>query len=419
MLNQIKSLIERAIPRMSSAIVILTLAAFTSPHYVGIYNVVTLLYTAIQVTIDSGARFAVIRVLTEPGGMKIMNRYRVIMPVVAFVILVGLMLFLLYNGTLENWGEFFQVLPVALAPGFGALGLLYVGTLQATNQWGTLARMQLRASLVGLLVGGSILVLTHSLLGPALQLAVTEGMFALLCWRRARRNTQPLPHSTPGERSILSDMGTMSGYALVSWFQGQAERLFMAVFAGTAVLGTYTAGSAVGRAPGDALAASTANVVRVGIADKESPEEIRSTSDHLLLRALMLAFACVLIALTASVVLTPLLGVDWKPAMSMVPFIAMVSFPVVLSWAASVLLVRTGAAWKTFVGPVIGVVFGALIAWVASFDLHLAATLLVIREFAVVLVAYVLVGRSAPWRSFLVAAVLSTIGLAGCWLLVA
>ena len=31
MLNQIKSLIERAIPRMSSAIVILTLAAFTSP----------------------------------------------------------------------------------------------------------------------------------------------------------------------------------------------------------------------------------------------------------------------------------------------------------------------------------------------------------------------------------------------------
>ena len=89
MLNQIKSLIERAIPRMSSAIVILTLAAFTSPHYVGIYNVVTLLYTAIQVTIDSGARFAVIRVLTEPGGMKIMNRYRVIMPVLAFVIPVS------------------------------------------------------------------------------------------------------------------------------------------------------------------------------------------------------------------------------------------------------------------------------------------------------------------------------------------
>ena len=160
-------------------------------------------------------------------------------------------------------------------------------------------------------------------------------------------------------------------------------------------------------------------MVRVGIADKETPEEIRSASDHLLLRALILAFACVLIALTASVVLTPLLGGDWKPAMSMVPFIATVSFPVVLSWAASVLLVRTGAAWKTFVGPVIGVVFGALIAWVASFDLHLAATLLVIREFAVVLVAYVLVGRSAPWRSFLVAAVLSTIGLAGCWLLVA
>ncbi|RKQ33112.1 lipopolysaccharide biosynthesis protein [Kocuria tytonis] len=416
MLNQIKSLIERIIPRMSSAIVLLTLAAFTSPHYVGIYNVVTLLYTAIQVTIDSGARFAVMRVLTEPGGMRIMNRYRVIMPVVAFAILAGLMLFLLHNGTLENWGEFFQVLPVALAPGFGALGLLYVGTLQATSQWGALARLQLRAALLGLTVGGTTLVLTHSLLGPSLQLAVTEGAFAVLCWRRARRNTLPIPHSAPGKQSILSDMGAMSGYALLAWFQGQAERLFMTVFAGTAVLGTYTAGSAVGRAPGDALAASTANMVRVGVADKETEEDVRDASDHYLFRALLLAVVGVLAAQVAAIVLTPLLGEKWIPAMSMVPFIAMVSFPGVLSWAASVLLVRTGSAWKTFVGPVIGMVFGAVIAWVASFDLHLGATVLVAREFTVVLVAYLFIGRAAPWRSFWFAVGLSVVGLGACWL---
>ncbi|MDO4920108.1 hypothetical protein [Kocuria sp.] len=415
MLNQIKSLIERIIPRVSSALVILTLAAFTNPHYVGIYNVVTLLYTAIQVTIDSGARFAVMRVLTEPGGMRIMNRYRTFMPVVAFVLLVGLMLVLRWNGTLENWYEFFQVLPVAFAPGFGALGLLYVGTLQATSQWGLLARLQLRAALAGLLVGGGVLVLTRSLLGPSLQLAVTEGVFALLCWWRARRNTLPIPHAEPGEQSILSDMGAMSGYALMAWFQGQAERLFMTFFAGTAVLGTYTAGSAVGRAPGDALAASTANMVRVGIADKESPQEIRETSERYLFGALLLAAVGVVVAQVASIVLTPLLGEKWIPAMSMVPFIAMVSFPGVLSWAASVLLVRTGAAWKTFVGPVIGIVFGALIAWVASFDLHLAATILVLREFAVVLVAYLFIGRSAPWRSFWFAAGLSAVGLGACW----
>lgn len=418
MLNQVKSLIERALPRVSSALVILTLAAFTSPHYVGIYNLVTLIYTAIQVTIDSGARFAVIRVLTEPGGMRIMNRYRAVMPVVAFVILAGFMLFLLHNGTLENWGEFLQVLPVALAPGFGALGLLYVGTLQATNQWGTLARMQLRASLAGLLVGGTVLVLTHSLLGPSLQLAVTEGTFAVLCWLRARRSTEPLPHTAPGGKSIVSDMTTMSGYALLSWFQGQAERLFMTAFAGTAALGTYTAGSAVGRAPGDALAASTVNVVRVGIADKETPDEIREASDRHLYPALLLAVAGVVVAQVGAVVLTPILGQQWRPAMSMVPFIAMVSFPGVLSWAASVLLVRTGGAWKTFVGPLIGLVFGAVIAWVASFDLHLAATVLVLREFTVVVVAYLFIGRAAPWRSFWLSAGLSAVGLGTCWLVV-
>ncbi|RLY91582.1 hypothetical protein CWC38_04215 [Kocuria tytonicola] len=418
MLNQIKSLIERALPRVSSALVILTLAAFTNPHYVGIYNVVTLLYTAIQVTIDSGARFAVMRVLTEPGGMKIMNRYRAIMPLLAFVLLVGLMLIMRWRGTLENWHEFFQVLPVAFAPGFGALGLLYVGTLQATSQWGLLARLQLRASLAGLLVGGTVLVLTHSLLGPSLQLAVTEGVFALLCWWRARRNTHPIPHAEPGEQSILSDMGAMSGYALMAWFQGQAERLFMTFFAGTAVLGTYTAGSAVGRAPGDALAASTANMVRVGIADKQTAREIRETSERYLFGALLIAVVGVVVAQVASIVLVPLLGEKWTLAMSMVPFIAMVSFPGVLSWAASVLLVRTGSAWKTFVGPVIGIAFGAVIAWVASFDLHLAATVLVLREFTVVLVAYLFIGRAAPWRSFWLASGLSAVGLAACWLVV-
>ena len=416
MLAQIKSLIERAIPRLSSALVVLLLAAFTTPHYVGIYNLVTLIYTAIQVTIDSGARFVVIRVLSEPGGMRIMNRYRAIMPFVAFLILVGLMLFLRWNGTLENWSEFFQVLPVALAPGFGVLGLLYVGTLQATNQWGTLARLQLWAALLGLTVGGTTLILTHSLLGPSLQLALTEGVFALLCWWRARHNDKPIPQTPPGQQSIFSDMATMSGYALMSWFQGQAERLFMSIFAGTAALGTYSAGNAVGRAPSDALAASTANVVRVGIADKDEDREIRSESERLLSRALLLAFGCVVLSMAASLVLRPLLGPDWATAMSMVPFIAMVAFPSVLSWSASVLLVRTGQAWKTFVGPVTGVAFGIVIAWTASFDLHLAATVLVAREVAVVLVSFSLIGRAAPWRSFVICVALASLGLTVCWL---
>lgn len=418
MLNQIKSLIERVLPRMSSALVILTLAAFTSPHYVGIYNLVTLIYTAVLATVDSGARFVVIRVLTEPGGMRIMNRYRLIMPIAGFMILGGFMLYLLSNGTLEGWGAFFQVLPVALAPGFGALGLLYVGMLQATNQWGTLARMQLRASLLGLLVGGTVLVLTRSLLGPSLQLAVTEGAFAVLCWLRARRATEPLPRPVPGRKSIVSDMTTMSGYALLTWFQTQAERLFMTAFAGTVALGTYTAGSAVGRAPGDALAASTANMVRVAIADKELEKDVREASDHYLSRALLLAVAGVVVAQVAAVVLTPLLGEQWVPAMSMVPFIAMVSFPSVLSWATSVLLVRAGGAWKTFVGPTIGVVLGAVIAWAASFNLHLAATILVVREFTVVLVAYLFIGKAAPWRSFWLAAGLGTVGLGTCWFVI-
>ena len=57
-------------------------------------------------------------------------------------------------------------------------------------------------------------------------------------------------------------------------------------------------------------------------------------------------------------------------------------------------------------------------AWVASFDRHLAATGLVLREFTVVVVAYLFIGRAAPWRSFWLSAGLSAVGRGTCWLVV-
>ncbi|WHF24720.1 hypothetical protein QJS66_11485 [Kocuria rhizophila] len=70
----------------------------------GIYNVVTLCYTAIQVTIDSVPRFAVIRCLLNPAARGFMNRYHRHARAGVHD-LVGLMLFLRSNGTLETWGE--------------------------------------------------------------------------------------------------------------------------------------------------------------------------------------------------------------------------------------------------------------------------------------------------------------------------
>ena len=40
----------------------------------------------------------------------------------------------------------------------------------------------------------------------------------------------------------------------------------------------------------------------------------------------------------------------------------------------------------------------------------------VLREFAVVLVSYLLIGKAAPWRSFWFAAAFTAVGLGTCWL---
>lgn len=398
---------ERAIPRVFSAVVMLLLAALTSPTVVGVYSIVTLMFTAAQSATDTAVRQVLIRAVTDPAGGPFLRRYTRVAPVISSLAIAGLIFALWLAGTVESVETAVELLPIALAPYFAAFGVRSVGELQAVGRWKTLAQGQMWAAVVSLVVSVPVMLLTHSVLGPALQLLLVEAVFALWCRREAAQVDVPMIDPGPQATSLRSDMTSMSAFSLIAWFQGQAERVLMASFVGPAALGTYSTASAVARAPGEALAASTSNVVRTAVARAETPSEVREAAEGTLSRSLLLAGAAVLVSIVAAIVLRPLLGPKWHEALAIVPILSISAFPSMLSWSSAVLQVRMGQGWHTLWAPLVGITFAVGIAVAAGHSLVLASYLVVARDLAVVTVGFLLVRDAAPWTSY-----------ARCWAIV-
>lgn len=401
MKDQLAAFIERALPRGFSAMLILLLAVLTNPTVVGTYAYVTLLYTAIQAGTELAARQVLLRVATERrSGAHFWRYYRAIVPPVACLLLLSLIVVLKLLGVVNAWWDALGLIPIAFAPAMTTAGLPAVGSLQVAGKWATIARAQMLGSLAGASIAIPLLVLTRSALGPASQVLVSEALVTLWCVRAARRLDQPRPRSGLGQRSIGADMMSMSAYTLASWLQGQAERVLLGILAGPAVLGTYSTASAIARAPGDALAASTANVVRAEIANLRDPEDVRHRAQHILIKAMLLAGGGFAASLLLSLVLRPIMGSAWSTALGLVPILAISAFPSVLAWSAAVMQLKAGKSWQTLCAPLVGTMMALLIAYAAGRSLILAGFLVVLRDLATVTVAFVFIRRAAPWRAY-------------------
>lgn len=412
----VPAFLERAIPRLFSACLMLLVARMTSPYEVGIYAYAVIAYTAVMAATDSGGRQVVIRALTEPDGAPFLRRYEVLVPILGIVVVGGALVWLRVSGVAGHWGVVWDLTPFVVAPLFTALCLRHVGLLMATAQWRALARGQLVASIVSVAVATPVLFWTHSLLGPALQTLVAEMAFYLFCRWRARGVDTTALTPAPPDVSIGRDMIGMSAYGLVAWAQGQAERVFVGVLAGTDTLGRYNTGAALGRAPGDALGASTANVARTAVASASSPADVRKLMERTLNKSLVLALLAPATTVVAAILLRRFLGPSWGPALDIVPILSLTAFPSVLAWSATVLQMKAGKAVHALWAPVVGIAMAAIIAWAATYSLELAAYCVVIREVVVVAVAFAIARAWAPWRSFAISTGLVALGTVACLL---
>jgi uncharacterized membrane protein len=410
--SQLLSFVERATPRALSAVVLLLLAFVASPAVVGVYSAGILVYTAYQAVSDGAMRQVIVVVLQAgPSGVGFMRKYQMRSALMGFgVMALFIALFASYMhvaivAILGLW-------PLAFAPGLRALGIEAVGRLQLAGRWKDLARGQLLASAASVVAATPLVLLLNPVFGAAAQTALAEGLFAMWCRRVVLEDASDAGFM-PLVKPLAHQFTSMSVYSGLAWTQGQADRVLVGIFGGIARLGEFTTATALGRALGDAIAASTANVLRASYRDIDLDDpgarEAKANTERILRTSVLLGLAATLAGCLGAWVLHFVLPHRWQDTLDAVPVASLVCVLAPLSWSGAVLQVRRGARWTALLSPISGIALSPLIAIGAAHDIRTGAWLLVVREVVIVAVAFVVLGRAAPWRSFVLGVAITAV----------
>jgi O-antigen/teichoic acid export membrane protein len=400
-----------------SALLLLLLAYFSTPGIVGVYNWGIIFYTLFQALTDSPLRQILIIVSSSRKGLRFLRKYRIYAASMGVVTLSTAFFLLYQNVDSSVRSQVWALLPLALAPIFTATGVAGLGRIQANHGWHVLAAGQSIAAIASLVVAFPVLFLTHSPIGCTVGLLTTEAVFAIWCIRRSREFSTPLI-STVRER-VGSMYVHMAGYSGLAWLQGQADRVLIGSFSGASNLGYFSMASALARSLGDALASSSANLLRseIGTLHQPTTKQVRIAATRSLNKGIWLATSASVASIAATeFVVRPLLGPEWETALSIVPVIALCTVPSLLSWSSAVLHLANKSSSRALIAPAVGVVFALPIALVAASDLQAAAWIVVVRELTLCTLAYGLIGKMAPWGSLRIG-IATVLGLAGLMIL--
>ncbi|HXH36679.1 MAG TPA: hypothetical protein VNJ54_20050 [Plantibacter sp.] len=431
------SIVERVLPRMASALVMLVLAAVLTPEIVGVYAWMVLSLTLVQTVGDTAARQTAVIHAGTIAGARFVWRFRVATTLAGGAALAIVVLMLLLTQDEPMRWQVVALLPFVLVPGCSALGLDALVSLQLAGRWRDIASAQAVSSLASLCCSIPTLLLTQSLLASALQATLAELGFALLNRRRAARLLRdttetvipaPVAPGAPADgepnhvapvRSAARDYLHTAVFALLGWGQGQTDRLSIGTLAGTAQLGQYSFAMSLSRSIGDAAAVAAVNVVRPVLAEAARTgrrSEAARIAEGSLRRSIPLA-ALAAVVTTAAVQLgvAPFLGASWDPALALVPILSLAVVPSVVAWTITAILqADDGMQWASWI-KAIGVVLSVPIGIVALTDLQFAAWLVSGRELLIMGLLLLAARRQAPWRGALGATVVVLGGAAVWW----
>ncbi|WP_195849222.1 lipopolysaccharide biosynthesis protein [Arsenicicoccus cauae] len=368
----------------------ITFAKFTNPGIVGIYSWVALAYTFYQALAENALRNQIVMSLTNERDTRAVRRLGAIAAWFGAAFMAAVLIVLCLRT--PHLGSYVIALsPMVLVPFITTAGIVPVGKMQYGHRWKALARYQLLAAVVGLMVSFSIVITLHSSLAMAAHLVVTESLFLLLAHRAARsiRIEQRQGEGRPrGEVAGLSLLGVLG------WTQGQLERVFIGTFAGTSVLGLYSTASAMGRSPGDALSSATANYLRASVVKHEDPDrqalDVRRIG---LISAGAAVCAVLMMTVIVDFLFRPFLGERWEPTLVAVPMLAVATIPYAVSLCLQMLSIYEQNTRASIVPALLAICCAPVTGYVALHSLTGAAAVVVGKELMVLLVCY---GMSRP-----------------------
>lgn len=401
--------LERVFPRVASAVVMVAFAAFTAPDAVGIYSWVALTYTLYQAVAESALRNQAVLAVTNPRHVQSVRRSA---QGAAFIgtLALAITLAVLWVGHGDTLGRYvLGLLPFLVVPFITTGGIVPVARMQFRQEWHLLARYQLIAAVAGLSVSFGVVVTTQSSLAMALHLLTTETVFLTLVRRRSSRLYIP---PREGGKHPRKGMGSLVTLSTLGWCQSQLERVFVGGLAGVGTLGNYSTAVTMGRSPGEALSAATANYLRAQIsAQEETAKHAGMVGRITTLSVLSTTAAVGAVLILVQWILTPILGEPWRVTLEAVPTLAVATIPYSISMALQVMAVYYDRPKASIIPAMLGVAFGPLIGVVALGSIHAAAFVVIAKELAVLLVAQYLARIPGAGRSVVLACACTAMAL--------
>ncbi len=404
------SFVERSFPRVASAVLMLTLAALTSPDLVGIYAWAALALTLVSASSDAAVRQVIMTMFSSQASFEFFRRYRWTAAVAGTVAMLLVILALALSnldrpGTL---GEVLNLLPMALVPAVLAWSVLHIGYLQLGNAWRTLAGTQFWAAFGSLLVTLPIMVATGSLLAVALQPLITEIIVALIARSNALRlNEAEFIRNIPNRPTGNNEYWHATVLSVLGWFQSQADRLMVGLIGGTTLLGFFTPGWALGRTGAESLGLASANVMRSRMREVESatlPQQLKSISGPLTMSAIAGLGVAIITVILSEWVIGPILGEEWRVSIDAASILAVSTPATAVSWSVTAALAGRGRLKWGSPSKLVGIAMSVLVAVAALHSLEAAAWVVVAREWVVLFLVLIALKLGVPWMSMIVTA---------------
>lgn len=404
--------VERLLPRIASALVMLIFAAATNPTIVGSYAWMVVALTGVQSIFDAAVRQVAVGAVQTENGMRFLRRYRIVFASAGPLILLSA-LFFVSLATADPVGTFFTLLPIAFAPVGTALATVALARLQMAGKWRAIALSQSSAVTTSLLVSLPLVLTTQNALGPALQALLAELFNAALLVFLVRR--VQIDIRTSDTTDLAKEFMAASWFAGLGWAQSQADRVLVGAVGGQRVLGLYSFSWSLSRNVGDALSYASVNVLRPQLLKLESTDTQRALSifRQSLYRVNLLLVAVAIATFVGATWILPLiLDQRWETVFTAVPIMSLSSFPLVAAWSLTPILVREGRLRAALFGKILGVAAAVPVGLAAAQDLTLAAWVALAREFLVLLCLAIASRRTVPARAYL--PILSSTLILGC-----
>ncbi|MEV5051568.1 hypothetical protein [Arthrobacter sp. LAR12-1-1.1] len=341
-------------------------------------------------------RQIVVSAIKSDKGLQFVRRYQRIVVFVSPICMASVILLLWLTSDGERRMTVLCLLPLLLGPPVMAWNIWNIGAMQAAHSWRSLATGQVLASLFAIIVGVPLVVVYANPFGASLGAVTVEIVMAIWCSVAAKGLPNRIDRRSDRSRK---DYRTMAVYSGLAWGQGQTDRLFVGLVAGSHTLGVLSLGASLSRALGDAVASSNANLLRAELASAPASRAERLGTKVLLRGMILAAAAAVLTACANKWVLIPILSESWRPALEIVPLLCLSVVPSVLSWSAAVYHVRFNTGKRALIGPFVSIVIALPLSMLSLLSLQALGIGIVVREFVMVAVSYMAIGRRAPWQA--------------------